>query len=54
MQASEVRRVAVVGAGLMGHGIAQDFAVHGYQVSLVTFRIIRRSSSGLRGWLERR
>jgi len=27
-------RIAVVGAGLMGHGIAQVFAVHGHEVSL--------------------
>ncbi len=30
----EVRRVAVIGAGLMGHGIAQVFAVAGYPVTL--------------------
>jgi 3-hydroxybutyryl-CoA dehydrogenase len=30
----EIQRVTVVGAGLMGHGIAQDFATHGYQVQL--------------------
>ena len=34
MQASDVRCVAVIGAGLMGHGIAQDFAAHGYEVHL--------------------
>lgn len=33
MAASE--RIAVVGAGLMGHGIAQIFAAHGYQVNLL-------------------
>jgi 3-hydroxybutyryl-CoA dehydrogenase len=27
-------RIAVVGAGLMGHGIAQIFALHGHQVAL--------------------
>ncbi len=30
----EVRRVAVIGAGLMGHGIAQVFAVAGHEVAL--------------------
>ena len=30
----EIRRIAVIGAGLMGHGIAQDFATHGYPVTL--------------------
>ncbi len=34
MQASDVRCVAVIGAGQMGHGIAQDFAAHGYEVHL--------------------
>lgn len=32
--ASQIRRIAVVGAGLMGHGIAQEFALAGYQVRL--------------------
>ena len=35
MHAEEVRRVGVVGAGLMGHGIALQFAVGGYDVVLV-------------------
>ena len=29
-----IKRIAVVGAGLMGHGIAQEFALAGYQVRL--------------------
>jgi len=28
------KKIAVVGAGLMGHGIALEFAAHGYQVAL--------------------
>jgi 3-hydroxybutyryl-CoA dehydrogenase len=31
---SGMQRIAVVGAGLMGHGIALEFAAHGYDVSL--------------------
>jgi 3-hydroxybutyryl-CoA dehydrogenase len=31
---SAIRRIAVIGAGLMGHGIALEFAAHGYDVSL--------------------
>ena len=31
---SEIRHVAVVGAGLMGHGIAQEFALGGFDVTL--------------------
>ncbi len=34
MSADEIRRVAVVGAGLMGHGIAQEFALAGYEVHI--------------------
>jgi 3-hydroxybutyryl-CoA dehydrogenase len=34
MQATDVRNVAVIGPGLMGHGIALNFAAHGYQVHL--------------------
>lgn len=35
MIAERIERVAVIGAGLMGHGIAQQFASAGYRVSLV-------------------
>ncbi len=34
MSADDIKKIAVVGAGLMGHGIAQEFAVAGYPVSL--------------------
>ena len=34
MDPSQIERIAVVGAGLMGHGIAQEFALAGYQVRL--------------------
>lgn len=34
MGVDDIRRVAVIGAGLMGHGIAQEFAVAGYDVRL--------------------
>ncbi len=30
-----IRKVAVVGAGTMGNGIAQVFAMHGYQVTMI-------------------
>ncbi|MEJ2272905.1 MAG: 3-hydroxyacyl-CoA dehydrogenase family protein [Candidatus Bathyarchaeota archaeon] len=32
----EIRRVAVIGTGLMGHGIAQSFALNGYEVYLLS------------------
>lgn len=34
MHVEEIRNIAVVGAGLMGHGIAQECALHGYAVTL--------------------
>ena len=34
MKLDEIQQIAVVGAGLMGHGIAQEFAFAGYQVHL--------------------
>jgi 3-hydroxyacyl-CoA dehydrogenase len=34
MKANEIRRIAVVGAGLMGHGIALELAAHGFTVHL--------------------
>lgn len=34
MRIGEVNNIAVVGAGIMGHGIAQTFATAGYQVTL--------------------
>ncbi len=34
MDHSRIVRIAVVGAGLMGHGIAQEFALAGYRVRL--------------------
>lgn len=34
MGVNQIRRIAVVGAGLMGHGYAQEFALAGYPVHL--------------------
>ena len=34
MRAEEIRTIGVIGAGLMGHGIAQVFALRGYKVKL--------------------
>src|SRR5215210_9524509 len=34
MNASDMQRIAVVGAGLMGHGIALELAAHGFTVHL--------------------
>ena len=29
-----IKKIAVIGAGLMGHGIAQEFSTAGYEVAL--------------------
>ncbi len=34
MQAKDINTIGIVGAGLMGHGIAQVFAFHGFQVNI--------------------
>ena len=38
MGIENIRKVAIIGAGLMGHGIAQVFAQAGYQVSMQSRR----------------
>ena len=34
MRIEDIKKIAVVGAGLMGHGIAQELAYAGYEVSI--------------------
>ena len=34
MKVEEIKTVGIVGAGLMGHGIAQVFGIKGYRVNL--------------------
>ena len=34
MELSQIKRVAVIGSGIMGHGIGQAFALGGYDVTL--------------------
>ena len=54
MNEGSVDRIAVIGAGLMGHGIAQIFAVHGYAVRLMDVDEVRldRALSNVRANLE--
>jgi 3-hydroxybutyryl-CoA dehydrogenase len=50
-----VKRVAVVGAGTMGNGIAHVFAQHGWQVSLIDSAApaLEKAAATIRGNLER-
>ncbi|NNF46009.1 MAG: 3-hydroxyacyl-CoA dehydrogenase family protein [Desulfobacterales bacterium] len=49
-----MQKIAVIGAGLMGHGIAQIFAVHGHDVTLVDLDeiILGSATAGIRNNLE--
>ena len=49
-----MQKIAVIGAGLMGHGIAQIFAVHGHDVALVDLdeKILGSAAAGIRNNLE--
>jgi 3-hydroxybutyryl-CoA dehydrogenase len=51
---SEIKQIAVVGAGLMGHGIAQSFAQKAYSVTLYDLNdsILERALSQIRSNLE--
>jgi len=44
METHDVRSIAIVGAGLMGHGIAVEFALAGYTVPEVAPARIRGST----------
>lgn len=50
----EIRQIAVAGAGLMGHGIAQSFAQKGYSVTLFDLHdtILERALSQIRSNME--
>ena len=49
-----MQKIAVIGAGLMGHGIGQIFAVHGHDVTLVDLdeKILGSATAGIRSNLE--
>lgn len=51
----EIESVGVVGAGTMGHGIAQVFAAHGFDVRLAdtSDAAVRRGLAGIENSLER-
>ena len=54
MNVENIRRIAVTGAGIMGHGIAQDFASAGYDVSLhdLTDEKLQQAVANIRSNLE--
>jgi 3-hydroxybutyryl-CoA dehydrogenase len=47
---SQIREVGIIGAGLMGHGIAQIFALRGYSVALLDIReeLLEKALEGIR------
>jgi 3-hydroxybutyryl-CoA dehydrogenase len=51
----KIRKVCVVGAGIMGSGIAQLIAMHGYEVNLVDLNesILIKAKEGIKKNLER-
>ena len=53
MEADHVHRVAVLGAGIMGHGIAQVAAVAGYTVTVrdIAQEFLAKAEEGIRGSL---
>jgi len=55
MKVEDIRTVAIVGAGLMGHGIAQEFALAGYDVRMqdLTEQNIQQAMVSIRANLER-
>jgi 3-hydroxybutyryl-CoA dehydrogenase len=50
MNLCDIRRITIVGAGLMGHGIAQEFALAGYEVYMqdVTEDKLRQATENIR------
>jgi 3-hydroxybutyryl-CoA dehydrogenase len=52
---SDIRRVAVVGAGTMGNGIVHVFAQHGYDVTMIDVRAeaLEKAVSTISGNLDR-
>ena len=54
MKVEDIRKVAVVGAGVMGHGIAQVFAQNGYEVFLydISHDILQQALSRIESNLD--
>lgn len=54
LKLEDIKKVAVIGAGTMGHGIAQAFAYAGYQVNMMsrTQETLNRAMSLIKASLE--
>jgi 3-hydroxybutyryl-CoA dehydrogenase len=54
LKVEEIRNIGVIGAGLMGHGIAQVFALKGYMVKLFDndSRVLKSASERIRNNLQ--
>jgi len=54
MKLSQIKNIAVVGSGIMGHGIAQTFALGGYDVILndITDEILQKGIQQIRSNLD--
>ncbi len=55
LRPEDIRTILVVGAGVMGHGIAQVFAMNGYRVRLVDIKeeFLKRALERIRASLEK-
>jgi 3-hydroxybutyryl-CoA dehydrogenase len=53
-QDGQIRKVAIIGAGLMGHGLAQIFAGKGYEVHLMDLKedLLEKGLAGIRSNLS--
>jgi 3-hydroxybutyryl-CoA dehydrogenase len=56
MNADDVKRILVVGAGQMGAQIAMQSALHGYEITLndLSIELLQKGMAGNRKQLERR
>jgi 3-hydroxyacyl-CoA dehydrogenase len=54
LKLEDIKKIAVIGAGTMGHGIAQAFAYAGYQVNMMsrTQETLNRAMSLIKASLE--
>ena len=54
MELSQIKHIAVVGSGIMGHGIAQTFALGGYEVTLndISDEVLNKAIQQIRSNLD--